>query len=394
MNKCINTINYEKGQMNGVMGGGITPFHPFDPPGPVIPPGSAVTTLLTMDYCGNHIYRNGSLERTMNGYGYQADSTYYYYIKDYQGNVRAVIDQSGALKEINNYYPYGGLMGGAVTGIQPDKYGGKELDRENGIDWYDSQARMLDPMIGRTTTMDPMSENYYSNSPYNWCVNNPICNIDLHGDSIVYIEGINYTYKCINGVYGFYDSDNNPYSGTNPFVADLSEALATIREGKFGRFLVNSLMKSRNLLQIVRGQKNSSDFNGVSWNPNNTNGGMDTNGQTYRPSYIGLSHELGHVYDFWNDLTTGVWLSNLKKEDGSFRNIMNSDKYAISWENLIRSEHGIAMRKYYSINEDGTPFAPSRILNSDGSNRFYFLIELYSTPIFLPNSLKKIVHKK
>ena len=170
------------GAAAGLMGGPI-PFNPGDTAiTPGITPGlNLYTTLLTMDYCGNHVYRNGVLERTMNDYGYHADSTYYYYIKDYQGNVRAVIDQSGVLKEVNNYYPYGGLMGAASAGVQPNKYGGKELDRQNGIDWYDSQARMFDPMIGRTTTMDPMAEKNYSYSPYIWCKSTPINRIDPDG---------------------------------------------------------------------------------------------------------------------------------------------------------------------------------------------------------------------
>ena len=180
----------DAGSTMGLMGGGIIPF---DPPGPLNPPGpigpvlpTGPTTYLTMDYCGNHIYRNGVLERTMNGYGYQADSTYYYYIKDYQGNVRAVIDQNGALKEINNYYPYGGLMGAASAGVQPNKYGGKELDRQNGIDWYDFEARYQDPMLPMFTTIDPLAEKTPSISPYVHCAGNPVKYIDLNGLSPIY----------------------------------------------------------------------------------------------------------------------------------------------------------------------------------------------------------------
>lgn len=51
---------------------------------------------------------------------------------------------------------YGGITGAPATGVQSLKYGGKKLDRENGLDWYDSQARMYDPLIGRTPTQDPM----------------------------------------------------------------------------------------------------------------------------------------------------------------------------------------------------------------------------------------------
>ena len=125
-------------------------------------------------------------ERANNDYGYWANGNWYYHVKDYQGNVRAVIDHAGVLQEVNNYYPYGALMGGGSVGnnasVQPYKYGTKELDRQNGLDWYDSQARMYDPLLGRTPTMDPLSEKYYSISPYAWCGENPVLLSDPTGE--------------------------------------------------------------------------------------------------------------------------------------------------------------------------------------------------------------------
>ena len=165
------------------LGGTEGGFGDWEAPGGLIPIDSvlipAETTLMTRDYCGNVIYRDGVLERVNNDYGYMdGDGVYHYHIKDYQGNVRAVIDGQGTLEEVNNYYPYGGLMGGGTLGnnasIQPYKYGTKELDRQNGLDWYDSQARHYDPLVPRFTTMDPMAEKYYSISPYAYCAGNPI----------------------------------------------------------------------------------------------------------------------------------------------------------------------------------------------------------------------------
>ena len=69
----------------------------------------------------------------------------------------------------------------AEAGVQPLKYGGKELDRENGLDWYDSHARWYDPALGRTTTMDPMAEDYPDISPYAWCAGNPVRFVDPTG---------------------------------------------------------------------------------------------------------------------------------------------------------------------------------------------------------------------
>ena len=39
----------------------------------------------------------------------QLFSNLHHYIKDYQGNVRIVVRQDGAVVESNEYYPYGGL---------------------------------------------------------------------------------------------------------------------------------------------------------------------------------------------------------------------------------------------------------------------------------------------
>ena len=61
-----------------VAGGGIIDL-------PVVPP---FTTLTTRDYCGNYIYRNGTLERILTPTGYIEGDTLHYYIKDYQGNAQ------------------------------------------------------------------------------------------------------------------------------------------------------------------------------------------------------------------------------------------------------------------------------------------------------------------
>ena len=62
----------------------------------------------------------------------------------------------------------------ATASAQPYKYGPKELDRTHGLDLYDSEARWYGSLLGRTTTMDPLAEKYYSLSPYLWCAGNPV----------------------------------------------------------------------------------------------------------------------------------------------------------------------------------------------------------------------------
>ena len=105
---------------------------------------------------------------------------YYYYVKDWQGNVRAVIDEANRRMELNNYYPYGMPMSSTAS-VQPYKYGGKELDRTNGLDMYDFHARHYDPIVPRFTTIDPMAEKNSSVSPYSYCGGNPINRVDPTG---------------------------------------------------------------------------------------------------------------------------------------------------------------------------------------------------------------------
>ena len=58
------------------------------------------------------------------------------------------------------------------------QYSGKEFDRMNGLDLYDFHARQYDPVLGRFTTPDPLSEKYYHLSPYAYCSSNPLRYID------------------------------------------------------------------------------------------------------------------------------------------------------------------------------------------------------------------------
>ena len=138
------------------------------------------------DYCGNAIYENGSLKMLRNEAGYISfpDKKFHFYLKDHQGNIRVVADKDGYVEETNDYYPFGGLFT-TVSNVQPYKYNGKELDRKNGIDWYDYGTRHYDPAIGRFVTTDIMREKYYSWSPYTYCMGNPINHIDPDGNTVV-----------------------------------------------------------------------------------------------------------------------------------------------------------------------------------------------------------------
>ena len=148
----------------------------------------------TTDYINNYVFENNKpvMYRFPGGY-YSFDEQgnmdgCHFYVQDYQGNNRMVVNAyADTVEQVNHYYSYGALMGDICT--QPDKqkykFGGKELDRKFGLDLNDFHARQQDPLIGRFTAIDPMAEKYYSVSPYVYCAGDPINFIDPTGcDSI------------------------------------------------------------------------------------------------------------------------------------------------------------------------------------------------------------------
>ncbi len=114
-----------------------------------------------------------------------------YYNRDHLGNVREVWKPSGdsALTvQRTRYYPSGlpwEYQAGDSASLQPYKYGGKEFVETHGLDMYDNHARWYYATIMRTITPDPMAEVYYGISPYAWCGNNPIRNVDPDGKIVV-----------------------------------------------------------------------------------------------------------------------------------------------------------------------------------------------------------------
>ena len=51
---------------------------------------------------------------------------------------------------------------------------GKEEQTTGNLNYLDYGARMYDSNIGMWMVQDPLSEKYYSQSQYNYCVNNPL----------------------------------------------------------------------------------------------------------------------------------------------------------------------------------------------------------------------------
>ena len=144
----------------------------------------------TTDYVNGYIFTNNNLSMALTDNGYYTfsntgDSTYYFYLKDHQGNNRVVVAENDSIVQTNHYYPYGALFAESTNGdVQRFKYNGKELDRKFGLNWYDHGARHNDAAIGRWHSMDPMAERYYGISPYAYCVGDPVNLGDYNGENI------------------------------------------------------------------------------------------------------------------------------------------------------------------------------------------------------------------
>ena len=140
----------------------------------------------TRDYDDGIEYSNGSIEFINTEEGRSTPGTNYayeYFIKDHLGNTRATVKQDGNIYQLQNYYAFG-MDIPVSTATTPDnryKYNDKELETEMSLNEYDYGARFYDPIIGRWTTLDPLSEKDRPRTPYNYAFNNPLIIIDPNG---------------------------------------------------------------------------------------------------------------------------------------------------------------------------------------------------------------------
>ncbi len=221
-------------------------------------------------YCSNVIYE-GSIAKcllTEEGYVSLDNGEYYYYLKDHQGNNWVVVDQNSNVEETNHYYPFGGVFTN-TRNAQPYKYNGKELDTKKGLNWYDYGARMYDAALGRWHVVDPLAEKYYSVSPYNYCMNNPVNAIDSNGEKIVFVNGF-LGFGSPTGGSAYWGGTNSSFvRGAQAFLQDKSTYFANIeynywRSSTFLRNLDGYNYAKENYSQLINGMNSKDVFHFVS----------------------------------------------------------------------------------------------------------------------------------
>lgn len=130
-----------------------------------------------------------NIKAPKNGYAYvyvgnESDETVYF------DNFK-VTNNHGAILEEDHYYAYGLKIASISSKVLPDPNEGftanknlfndKELIDEADLNWYDYGFRNYDPQIGRFVQLDPLTDDYPELTPYQYCNDEPIQNVDLDG---------------------------------------------------------------------------------------------------------------------------------------------------------------------------------------------------------------------
>ncbi|MDI9535233.1 MAG: RHS repeat-associated core domain-containing protein, partial [Bacteroidota bacterium] len=178
------------------------------------------------------------------------------------------------------------------------KYIDKERDEETGLYYFG--ARYYAGWMGRWISVDPLKEKYLNLTPYNYCANGPLKNIDLDGKDI-YITDPN-----TNKSYLYVPGETAINAAKDSFVETVAKTLDELTSSGKDKFdIVSTLVGDENINANIklgswddRGNTVSTELNGkiygtIPWSPE---GGVITKeGGRQSPATV-LLHELGHYY--------------------------------------------------------------------------------------------------
>lgn len=262
------------------------------------------------------------------------------------------------------------------------------------VDTLNPDHQPIGDITGRWISPDPLSEEFPDWSPYNFVMGNPLRYNDPTGmapEDIIIIGNKNQQVKYENG--NLFNLNGTAYTGkVDNFMQKTVTALGDISKSKEGASMITELQSSKNVFTIEKGNSNSftpssnkdsfanipevqSIIPGLSstgsggkivFDPSSISSGLNTNGNTNRPAFIGLGHEMFHARDSNN----GVLYSydNYKTYNSSDNGLYKSEWRAVYYENTVRSQLGLPLRTHYGVNDDGqgniTPTGP-KLLDSN-----------------------------
>lgn len=250
--------------------------------------------------------KNGKIDKILFDGGYAQASVatkttdkfaFNFYNQDHLGNNREVVNASGVVQQVTNYYPFGAPYADATAvkgaNLQPYKYNGKELDLMHGLNTYDYGARQHDPILARWDRIDPLCEKYYSTSPYAYCANNPVRFIDPDGRDVTIL------YTDENGKTRTFKFDGTQSKcPNNSFVLAFIKTYNFLKSKGLGKNLIKAVTNHKYNIDIQEGitkNKFSCDKNRVYWIPQY--GLKMTNGSIHSAA-VSLEHEFDHAIDY------------------------------------------------------------------------------------------------
>ncbi len=231
------------------------------------------------------------------------DVTIRYQYDNHLGSASLELDEFANIISYEEYHPFGTSsyrlgINEAEVQLKRYRYVGKESDEETGLYYYG--ARYYAGWIGRWISVDPLKEKYLNLTPYNYCANGPLKNIDLDGKDI-YITDPN-----TNKSYLYVPGETAINAAKDSFVETVAKTLDELTSSGKDKFdIVSTLVGDENINANIklgswddRGNTVSTELNGkiygtIPWSPE---GGVITKeGGRQSPATV-LLHELGHYY--------------------------------------------------------------------------------------------------
>jgi len=302
----------------------------------------------------------------------------WWYHSDHLGSSTYLTDNFGRPTHYYDNMPFGETMVehnqstfGKEQYDNAYKFNGKELDESTQMYYYG--ARYYDPRISIFVSNDPLAER--TMTPYQYVHNNPIMFTDPTG-----MEADGIIIRGANGQEHTYGEETK-YTGNDKFIKQTLSDIDEIKKSSEGNYMIERLDTSNNdfiiqestskndfqpdsMLKATLNNKEvnskgtgSSDGSGgiISYNPNLTTSGKNTEGKLDRPAFVGLAHELFHGRE--SDKGQLFRNSDSATYSSKHRDLSKNEWRAVYYENILRGQLNIPLRTHYGLmKEEGSGY--------------------------------------